>query len=139
MSHPFLRNLTAWERVGMDLRGLRGKAHGPTSGPKESSEYDDLLEVAAAGSVSGVVLVAAAIVIMWRFFAQIKLFLQRTVTWFTALRSDLRQHRSAEDQESDQASGSRVVRPRNLTDEEIIERRETVPKTVRASEVHTYV
>ena len=139
MSHPFLRNLTAWERIGMEMRGLRGKVHVPMSSPKASSENDDLLEIAAAGSVSGIVLVAAAIVILWRFFAQIKAFLQRTVTWITVLRSDLRRDRSTENQESDQASGSRVVRPRNLTDEEIIEMRETVPKTVRASQVNTYV
>ena len=77
MSHPFLRNLTAWERVGMELRGLRGKVHGPTSSPEGLSEDDNLLEIAASGSVSGIVLVAAAIMIVWRFFAQIKVFLQK--------------------------------------------------------------
>ena len=139
MSHPFLRNLTAWERVGMELRGLRGKVHGPTSSPEGLSEDDNLLEIAASGSVSGIVLVAAAIMIVWRFFAQIKVFLQKTVTRIRALRSDDGQGHSTADQESDRARGSRVVRPRNLTDEEMIEMRETVPKTVRASEVHTYV
>ena len=139
MSHPFLRNLTAWERIGMEMRGLRGKVHVPTSSPEGLSEDDNLLEIAASGSVSGIVLVAAAIMIVWRFFAQIKAFVQKTVTKIMTLRRDDEQRHSTADQESDRANGSRVVRPRNLTDEEMIEMRETVPKTVRASQVNTYV
>ena len=123
----------------MGMRGLRGKVHVPTSSPEGLSEDDNLLEIAASGSVSGIVLVAAAIMIVWRFFAQIKAFVQKTVTKIMTLRRDDEQRHSTADQESDRANGSRVVRPRNLTDEEMIEMRETVPKTVRASQVNTYV
>ena len=138
MFHPFLRNLTAIERIYQDLRGLGGRGAKPTSLPVGLSTNDDLPEIIASSTVGVLVLIAIAIIIVWKFFTQIKEFVQRVANrlgWMNG--GDAPNHPT--DLEPDLASGPSAGRPRNLTDEEVIRMREAAPRAVRAVEVRTYV
>ena len=138
MSHPFLRNSTAFERMMQKLRGLGGRGARPTSVPVDSSFDDDLPEIIASGTVSALVLIAVAIVIVWKFFAQIQELVQRVTNrlgWVNG--GGATDHTT--NQEFDLANGPSAGVPRNLTDSEIIRLREAAPRAVRAVEARTYV
>ena len=138
MSHPFLRNSTAIERMMQKLRGLGGRGAVPTILPVGQSSDDDLLEIIASGLVGGLVLIAIAVIIVWKFFAVIKNFLQRVSNQLGRMNGDVAQNHMA-GQELDLESGPSAGVPRNLTDSEIIRLREAAPRAVRAVEARTYV
>ena len=138
MSHPFLRNSTAIERMIQKLRGLGGRGAVPTILPVGQSSDDDLLEIIASGLVGGPVLIAIAVIIVWKFFAEIKNFVQRVSNQLGRMNGDVAQNHMA-GQELDLESGPSAGVPRNLTDSEIIRLREAAPRAVRAVEARTYV